>query len=146
MVLIACNWRDILRIQFWIGGVIFLGKKGCPLVFVSFKFIVFYLFLWEYIISFLQVCSKKQYFLRNMNQSTRRAFQVQHYNFWSVFASFNVLPFVLECGIRKLFTGITTPRYRTGAIMCKYRFFYNKISCFLSSSVVLFVTYQLWIT
>ena len=27
MVLIALNWRDILRIQFWIGGVIFLGKK-----------------------------------------------------------------------------------------------------------------------
>ncbi len=25
--LIACNWRDILRLQFWIGGVIFLGMK-----------------------------------------------------------------------------------------------------------------------
>ncbi|CAH1793233.1 unnamed protein product [Owenia fusiformis] len=25
LVLLACNWRDILRIQFWIGGVIVLG-------------------------------------------------------------------------------------------------------------------------
>ena len=142
MVLIACNWRDILRIQFWIGGVIFLGKKGSPLFFVSFKCIVFYFFLWEYIMSFLQVCSKRQYFLRNMNQSTPRAFQVQHYNFWSV------LRLLMYCNLfeirySKLFTGITTPRHRTGAIMCNYRFFYNKIPCFLSSSVVLFVTFQL---
>lgn len=25
LVLSACYWRDLLRIQFWIGGVIFLG-------------------------------------------------------------------------------------------------------------------------
>lgn len=26
LVLLACNWRDLLRVQFWIGGVIVLGK------------------------------------------------------------------------------------------------------------------------
>ncbi|CAG5132052.1 unnamed protein product, partial [Candidula unifasciata] len=25
LVLLACNWRDLLRVQFWIGAVIFLG-------------------------------------------------------------------------------------------------------------------------
>ncbi|KAK3591544.1 hypothetical protein CHS0354_041589 [Potamilus streckersoni] len=25
LILLACNWRDLLRVQFWIGGVIFLG-------------------------------------------------------------------------------------------------------------------------
>ena len=78
MVLIACNWRDILRIQFWIGGVIFLGKKGCLLVFAAFKFIVFlFISVVTHYIFFLQVCSKRQSFLRNMNQSTPRDFQVQ---------------------------------------------------------------------
>ena len=27
LVLLACNWRDLLRVQFWIGGVILLGKQ-----------------------------------------------------------------------------------------------------------------------
>ena len=44
MALIACNWRDILRIQFWIGGVIFLGKNGFLLVFAALKFIISPLF------------------------------------------------------------------------------------------------------
>ncbi|KAK6181817.1 hypothetical protein SNE40_009600 [Patella caerulea] len=26
LVLLACNWRDLLRVQFWIGGVIVLGR------------------------------------------------------------------------------------------------------------------------
>ena len=26
LVLLACSWRDLLRIQFWIGGVILLGQ------------------------------------------------------------------------------------------------------------------------
>jgi predicted membrane metal-binding protein len=25
LVLLCCNWRDLLRLQFWIGAVIFLG-------------------------------------------------------------------------------------------------------------------------
>ena len=25
LVLLGCNWRDLLRVQFWIGGVILLG-------------------------------------------------------------------------------------------------------------------------
>ena len=27
LVMLACNWRDLLRVQFWVGGVIVLGKK-----------------------------------------------------------------------------------------------------------------------
>lgn len=27
LVLLACNWRDLLRVQFWIGGVILLGEE-----------------------------------------------------------------------------------------------------------------------
>ena len=26
LLFLACNWRDLLRVQFWIGGVILLGK------------------------------------------------------------------------------------------------------------------------
>ena len=26
LVMLACNWRDLLRVQFWVGGVIVLGK------------------------------------------------------------------------------------------------------------------------
>ena len=33
------------------------------------------------------------------------------------------------------------PRYRTGAIMCKYRFFYNNTPFILLNTVVLFVTF-----
>lgn len=25
LVMLCCNWRDLLRLQFWIGAVIFLG-------------------------------------------------------------------------------------------------------------------------
>ena len=28
LVMLACNWRDLLRVQFWVGGVIVLGKEN----------------------------------------------------------------------------------------------------------------------
>ena len=27
LLLLACNWKDLLRVQFWVGGVIFLGEE-----------------------------------------------------------------------------------------------------------------------
>lgn len=35
LILLACNWRDLLRIQFWIAGVILLGK------FIFFSIVIF---------------------------------------------------------------------------------------------------------
>ena len=26
LCMLACNWKDLLRVQFWVGGVIFLGN------------------------------------------------------------------------------------------------------------------------
>ena len=33
LVLCSLHWREILRLQFWIGGVIFLGKKCNEILF-----------------------------------------------------------------------------------------------------------------
>ena len=27
LTMLVCNWRDLLRVQFWISGVIFLGQS-----------------------------------------------------------------------------------------------------------------------
>ncbi|XP_077174781.1 transmembrane protein 87A-like isoform X2 [Paroedura picta] len=37
LVLLACYWRDILRIQFWIGGVIFLGMLEKAVFYAEFQ-------------------------------------------------------------------------------------------------------------
>ena len=37
LVLSFCNWRDLLRIQFWIGGVIFLGMLEKAVFFAEFE-------------------------------------------------------------------------------------------------------------
>ena len=37
LVLSACYWRDLLRIQFWIGGVIFLGMLEKALYYAEFQ-------------------------------------------------------------------------------------------------------------
>ena len=33
----CCNWKDLLRVQFWIGGVIALGSNYIYFLNVSFK-------------------------------------------------------------------------------------------------------------
>lgn len=35
--LLACYWRDILRIQFWIGGVILLGMLEKAVFYAEFQ-------------------------------------------------------------------------------------------------------------
>uniref|UniRef100_A0A3B5B6V0 GOST seven transmembrane domain-containing protein n=1 Tax=Stegastes partitus TaxID=144197 RepID=A0A3B5B6V0_9TELE len=37
LVLSACYWRDLLRIQFWIGGVIFLGMLEKAVYYAEFQ-------------------------------------------------------------------------------------------------------------
>uniref|UniRef100_A0A672Y5Q3 GOST seven transmembrane domain-containing protein n=1 Tax=Sphaeramia orbicularis TaxID=375764 RepID=A0A672Y5Q3_9TELE len=37
LVLSACYWRDLLRIQFWIGGVIFLGMVEKAMYYAEFQ-------------------------------------------------------------------------------------------------------------
>ncbi|XP_059187260.1 transmembrane protein 87A-like isoform X2 [Centropristis striata] len=37
LVLLACYWRDLLRIQFWIGGVIFLGMLEKAVYYAEFQ-------------------------------------------------------------------------------------------------------------
>ncbi|KAH9502796.1 Transmembrane protein 87A, partial [Bulinus truncatus] len=37
LVLLACNWRDLLRVQFWIGGVILLGMLEKAVFFAEFE-------------------------------------------------------------------------------------------------------------
>ena len=37
LVLLFCNWRDLLRIQFWIGGVIFLGMLEKAVFFAEYE-------------------------------------------------------------------------------------------------------------
>uniref|UniRef100_A0A3Q3AAZ9 GOST seven transmembrane domain-containing protein n=1 Tax=Kryptolebias marmoratus TaxID=37003 RepID=A0A3Q3AAZ9_KRYMA len=37
LVLSACYWRDLLRIQFWIGGVIFLGMLEKAIYYAEFQ-------------------------------------------------------------------------------------------------------------
>ncbi|KAK7490240.1 hypothetical protein BaRGS_00018585, partial [Batillaria attramentaria] len=37
LVLLACNWRDLLRVQFWIGGVIFLGMLEKAVFFAEYE-------------------------------------------------------------------------------------------------------------
>ncbi|XP_041850203.1 transmembrane protein 87A isoform X2 [Melanotaenia boesemani] len=42
LVLLACHWRDLLRIQFWIGGVIFLGMVEKAVYYGEFQSIRYY--------------------------------------------------------------------------------------------------------
>lgn len=37
LALSACYWRDLLRIQFWIGGVIFLGMLEKAVYYAEFQ-------------------------------------------------------------------------------------------------------------
>ncbi|XP_034720726.1 transmembrane protein 87A-like [Etheostoma cragini] len=37
LLLSACYWRDLLRIQFWIGGVIFLGMLEKAVYYAEFQ-------------------------------------------------------------------------------------------------------------
>lgn len=37
LALSACYWRDLLRIQFWIGGVIFLGMLEKAVFYAEFQ-------------------------------------------------------------------------------------------------------------
>ncbi|XP_076463485.1 transmembrane protein 87A-like isoform X3 [Babylonia areolata] len=37
LVLLACNWRDLLRVQFWIGGVILLGMLEKAVFFAEYE-------------------------------------------------------------------------------------------------------------
>ncbi|XP_025104435.1 transmembrane protein 87A-like [Pomacea canaliculata] len=37
LVLLACNWRDLLRVQFWIGGVIVLGMLEKAVFFAEYE-------------------------------------------------------------------------------------------------------------
>lgn len=37
LALSACYWRDLLRIQFWIGGVIFLGMIEKAVYYAEFQ-------------------------------------------------------------------------------------------------------------
>ncbi|XP_055956786.1 transmembrane protein 87A isoform X2 [Patella vulgata] len=37
LVLLACNWRDLLRVQFWIGGVIVLGMLEAAVFFGEYE-------------------------------------------------------------------------------------------------------------
>ena len=37
LVLSSCYWRDLLRIQFWIGGVIFLGMLEKAVYYAEFQ-------------------------------------------------------------------------------------------------------------
>lgn len=41
LVLSACYWRDLLRIQFWIGGVIFLGMLEKAVYYAEFQSITY---------------------------------------------------------------------------------------------------------
>jgi hypothetical protein len=40
LVVSFCQWRDLLRIQFWIGGVIFLGMLEKVIFLIIFKTVV----------------------------------------------------------------------------------------------------------
>ncbi|KAL3874908.1 hypothetical protein ACJMK2_037860 [Sinanodonta woodiana] len=42
LILLACNWRDLLRVQFWIGGVIFLGMLEKAVFYAEYQSISFY--------------------------------------------------------------------------------------------------------
>ncbi|KAL8619621.1 hypothetical protein ACOMHN_019676 [Nucella lapillus] len=37
LVLLACNWRDLLRVQFWVGGVILLGMLEKAVFFAEYE-------------------------------------------------------------------------------------------------------------
>lgn len=83
LVLLACSWKDLLRIQFWIGAVVVLGE--CFIAGFIAVNVVQVCCLWQMIIYpkakitkmwFLQACWKRLCFMQNIKVSLPKATQV----------------------------------------------------------------------
>uniref|UniRef100_A0A8C7IGN7 GOST seven transmembrane domain-containing protein n=1 Tax=Oncorhynchus kisutch TaxID=8019 RepID=A0A8C7IGN7_ONCKI len=89
----SCYWRELLGIQFWIGGVIFLGMLGKPVYYAEFQSIRYDGLSVQGAVVFVEILSA----VRTLARVPRLSALIHRVVGVGLLISFLFLPYILRC-------------------------------------------------